>query len=134
MSTLADKIDLLFKTFTKPDGREYTYNEVGEGSGVNSSYLWRLRTGKATNPGHRVLAALSEFFQVPPAYFFEEEMEEEYLEDLKLAQRLREEGIDRIALRASGLDEEGKRRILDMIEYIRKARGLDSDSEVNERE
>lgn len=128
MSDLAEKIDRLFKTFTKPDGSEYTYREVEEGTGnaVTAAYVWRLRTGKADNPGYRVLAALCRFFGVSITYFFSDEPEAEaYVKDLRLARALREAGVEQIALRASELDEDSRQDVLKIIEYVRKAQGLE---------
>ena len=51
---------------------------------------------------------------------------EERIEDLKLANELRQAGVAEIATRASGLDEGGRKTVLEMIEYIRKAQGLNS--------
>jgi len=134
MPTLAEKIDLLFKTFRKPDGSQYTYQEVEEGTGkaITGAYVWKLRTGKAENPSYKVLKVLSDFFEVPVSFFFEEEVSEEYLQNLKLATQLREAGVQHIALRAGDLDEAGKRAVLEMIEYVRKAQGLQS--ELNDRD
>jgi len=134
MTTLAEKIDLLFKTFKKPDGSQYTYQEVEEGTGkaITGAYVWKLRTGKAENPSYKVLKVLSDFFQVPVSFFFEEEVSEEYLQNLKLATQLREAGVQHIALRAGDLDEAGKRAVMEMIEYVRKAQGLQS--ELNDRD
>jgi len=134
MTTLAEKIDLLFKTFKKPDGSQYTYQEVEEGTGkaITGAYVWKLRTGKAENPSYKVLKVLSDFFQVPVSFFFEEEVSEEYLQNLKLATQLRGAGVQHIALRAGDLDEAGKRAVMEMIEYVRKAQGLQS--ELNDRD
>lgn len=129
MSTLAKKIDLLFKNFKKPDGQEFTYQEVEEGTNkaVTGAYVWKLRTGKAENPGYRVLKALSDFFGVSVSYFFDEqEPSEEYVQKLRLAAELHKAGVAHIALRASDLDEAGRRAVLEMIEYVRKAQGLQS--------
>ena len=126
--TLAERIETLFGTFRKKDGKEYTYKEVeaGTGKAVTAPYVWKLRTGQATNPSIRVLSALSEFFSVPISYFIEDTSKEE-LANLKLAAELRNSGTARIALRASDLDEDGQRAVLEMIEYVRKAQGLDED-------
>jgi hypothetical protein len=40
--------------------------------------------------------------------------------------------VQHIALRAGDLDEAGKRAVLEMIEYVRKAQGLQS--ELNDRD
>jgi hypothetical protein len=55
------------------------------------------------------------------SYFFEEAPSPEYVKDLHLATKLNKEGVTRIALRASDLDERGKQAVLEMIELVRKA-------------
>ena len=122
--TFSEKLDHLFKTVIKPDGTEYTYEEVEEGTGkaMTASYIWRLRTGKARNPGYRVIKALSDFFNVEPNYFFRDGTTEESLARSNLAKRLEIAGVEGIALRASEMDEAGKQALLEMIEYIRQLR------------
>jgi transcriptional regulator with XRE-family HTH domain len=124
--TLAERIEILFKTFRRRDGREHTYKDVeaGTGKAVTAPYVWKLRTGEAKNPSIRILRALSEFFGVPMTYFVEDTSEEE-LANLELAAQLRDTGVARIALLARDLDEDGQRSILEMIDYVRKAQGLD---------
>jgi len=95
VSSLAEKIDLLFKTFKHPDGGEYTYQEVEEGTGkaITGAYVWKLRSGRAKNPSYKVLKVLTDFFKVPVSFLFEEEVSQEYLHYLKLAAQLREAGV-----------------------------------------
>src|SRR5258706_42082 len=68
----AAKLNRLFKEKRKPDGTLYTQTEVVENTkGVLTRvYLWKLRTGRASNPGLQVIRALAEFFGVDPSYFF----------------------------------------------------------------
>lgn len=128
---LAGKVDRLFRIHLKPDGSQYSYEDVQKGTGgaVTGSYVWKLRTGKAQNPGYRVLAALSKFFDVPVTYFFSEEpvAEEEYEEDMALAHSLRKAEVKQIVLRLGDLDDDAKADILSMVNYIRKAYGLDQE-------
>jgi transcriptional regulator with XRE-family HTH domain len=127
MESVDKKLDLLFKTFLKPDGTEYTYEEIAEGidHAVSSVAIWKLRVGKVKNPAYRTLEAIAEFFDVPIEYFSSSERpSEEYVQELKLARVLQEAGVAQIALRASDLGESAKRDILSMIEYARKAQGL----------
>jgi transcriptional regulator with XRE-family HTH domain len=124
----AQRLDALFKQFMHPDGREYTYEEVQNGTGkaVTAGYIWRLRTGKATNPGYWVIKALGDFFGVAPNYFFENETQasETLSEQVNadLAERFQESSIKDIALRASELDENARHAILSMIECILQAK------------
>jgi len=127
MNAISEKVDLLFKTFLKSDGTEYTYEEVAEGIEhvVSSVAIWKLRTGKTKNPSYRFLEALARFFDVPIDYFAESERPaNEHVRELKLAHVLEETGVAEIALRASDLEESAKRDILSMINYARKAQGL----------
>lgn len=120
----AQRLDHLFKTITRPDGSEYTYEEVQNGTGraVTAAYIWRLRSGKATNPGYGVIRALSKFFNVNPSYFFQNEEEANAAvnrqANIDLAARFQDSSIRDVALRASELDEAGRQAILGMIEYI----------------
>jgi hypothetical protein len=43
----------------------------GTSKAVTAGYIWRLRVGKATNPGYDVIQALAHFFGVDPACFSE---------------------------------------------------------------
>ena len=137
-TNLAGKLDRLFRTHLRSDGNQYSYEDVEKGTGgaVTGPYVWKLRTGKAQNPGYRVLAALSKFFDVPVTYFFAEEpvSEHEYEEDMALARSLRKAGVKQIALRVSDLDEEAREDILSMIEYVRTARGLPSSEGADQRD
>ncbi|MFQ5433946.1 MAG: XRE family transcriptional regulator [Anaerolineae bacterium] len=121
----AQRLDKLFKTCTKADGSEYSYEEVQNGTGkaVTAAYIWRLRTGKATNPGLGVIRALSRFFGVSPSYFVREDPAKAQAmarsqANADLAVRFEDDAVKNIALRASELDEAGKQALLSMIDYI----------------
>lgn len=123
-NNFAHRLDFLFKTIRRPDGGEYSYEEVQNGTGkaVTAAYIWRLRTGKATNPGYWVIKALSDFFHIDPNYFFQNEAEARQIANdqvnTALAVRFQDHSVKDIALRASELDEAGRQAILGMIEYI----------------
>ncbi len=117
----AAKLNRLFKEKRKPDGTLYTQTEVIESTkGVLTRvYLWKLRTGRASNPGFLVIQALAEFFGVDPSYFFvNDKMSKEFA---KQSQK-RDQLVDQIALRSSELDDKGKQTILYMIESIVKSK------------
>jgi transcriptional regulator with XRE-family HTH domain len=127
--TLAEKIDRLFQTVHPADG-EYTHEEVASaireagGPTISGSYLWQLRKGVRDNPTMRHLEALSEFFGVPPAYFFDDDVTARIDAELSLLASLRDSSVRQVALRASGLSAESIEAIVEMIERVRKLEGL----------
>jgi len=129
--TLAEKLDLLFRT-RHPAGRgEYTYEEVAEGikelggPTIAVTQLWQLRTGKQTNPRQSQIEALAAFFKVPVSYFFKDNEETARLHArLELLAAMRNNDVERIALRAADLSPESLRAIAQIIEQARHIEGL----------
>ncbi|GAA1137798.1 transcriptional regulator with XRE-family HTH domain [Kitasatospora gansuensis] len=121
---LAGRIERLFRTVRRPDREPYSNEEVARacreatGESFSTTYLWQLRTGRRDNPTKRHLEALARFFQVPPAYFFEDGQSERIAEELVLLGALRDAGVRDVALRAVTLSPEGLGTISDMIEAI----------------
>jgi transcriptional regulator with XRE-family HTH domain len=78
--TIAQLVDALFKEHRKPDGQEYSYQEVSKAleGGLDASYIAKVRRGVIKNPGRDALMLLCRFFRVPASYFFPE------LDDLAL--------------------------------------------------
>src|SRR6188768_2513129 len=70
----ADLVDALFLTHRRPDGKEYTYQEVSNGINgeLDPSYITKVRKGIIKNPGRDALKLLCFFFHVPASYFFPE--------------------------------------------------------------
>src|SRR5689334_2120708 len=101
----AVRLNNLFEEKRKPDGSQYSQNEVIDGTNdvLNRVYLWKLRTGRASNPSFQVIQALAEFFGVDPSYFFEsDEVRSDFQQNEK-----RDQLLDLIALRSSELDDAG---------------------------
>ncbi|WP_431885702.1 XRE family transcriptional regulator [Micromonospora wenchangensis] len=122
--TLAEKINRLFEVVRRPDREQYRNEEVATacraatGESFSTTYLWQLRNGRRTNPTKRHLEALAQFFQVPAAYFFDDEQSARIVEELELLGALRDSAVRQIALRAVTLSPEGLDTISDMIEAI----------------
>jgi transcriptional regulator with XRE-family HTH domain len=128
--SLADKIDHLFKT-VHPAGRgEYTYKEVadslraGGDPAISASYVWQLRKGIKDNPTKKHLEALSAFFGVPPAYFFDDTVTARIDAQLALLAAMRDAGVEHVALRAAGLSADSLGAITGIIEHARRLEGL----------
>ena len=125
-ATLAEKIDALFRVVRREDREAYTHEEVARacreatGESFSATYLWQLRTGRRDNPTKRHLEALAQFFQIPVAYFFDDEQGARIAAELELLGALRDAGVRSVALRAVNLSPEGMGTISDMIDLIAK--------------
>jgi len=123
----AKKINTLFDVKTKRDGSKYTQEEVIQGTNgvLTRAYLWKLRTGRARNPGFNIVQALADFFEVDINYFRVDEDEEKEL----LEKARRNKLVSEVALRASMYSEETVLAIINMMEYIEKNRSDTGKSE-----
>lgn len=130
VGTLAARVDRLFRTFLRPDGREFSYDQVataiGSGGGptISANYLYLLRRGLRDNPTKRHIEALAAFFKVPPAYFFDDDLAQQVERELDLLMAIRSSGVQGIALRAAGLSAETLEAVHHMIENARRIEGL----------
>ena len=113
---LADRLNTLFELKRKPDGSQYSQEEVIQGTqGILSrAYLWKLRTGRAKNPGFHIIQALADFFAVDIYYFAVEKAAGVEMID----QAREDELVEQITLRSSMLGREGKLALLNMIDFI----------------
>ncbi|MEU9336333.1 helix-turn-helix domain-containing protein [Streptomyces sp. NPDC048290] len=123
-TTLAGRIEALFRIVRRPDQQPYTNEEVATacreatGESFSATYLWQLRTGRRDNPTKRHLEALAGFFQVPPAYFFDDATGVEIASQLELLGAFRDAGVRSVALRAVGLSPEALGTVSDLIDVI----------------
>ncbi|MFE0458515.1 XRE family transcriptional regulator [Kitasatospora sp. NPDC058965] len=128
-TTLAEKIDGLFQVVRRPNREQYSHEEVAKacreatGETFSATYLWQLRTGRRDNPTKRHLEALAQFFQVPVAYFFDDEQGAAIAQELELLGALRDAGVRSVALRAVNLSPEGVGTISDLIDVIARREG-----------
>ncbi|MFC9650652.1 XRE family transcriptional regulator [Streptomyces sp. NPDC056937] len=123
-SSLADKIDGLFRAVRRPNREQYSHEEVARacreatGDSFSATYLWQLRTGRRDNPTKRHLEALARFFDVPVAYFFDGDQGAAIARELELLAALRDAGVRSVALRAVNLSPESVGTISDLIDVI----------------
>ena len=112
-------VDQLFKTHLRPDGKEYSYQDVAAALNgeIDSTYLGKLRNGKVPNPGRNVLKLLCLFFEVPASYFFPE------LEPMAAGEEdpaLDGEKRLLIALRSAGLSADVQAHLQALIKALRQ--------------
>jgi len=127
---VSEKIDHLFHTVRRHDGREYTYDDVEQGTEarVSRSYVWKLRHGRNNNPSLDVIEALAQFFQVKPEYFFATERIDEARahEMAAVAALLQDSAVRTVAERARGLSPsslEAVSNLIDSLHAIEQSRG-----------
>ncbi|ATL66345.1 helix-turn-helix domain-containing protein [Nocardia terpenica] len=126
-----NKLNRLFATVTPGEGREYSNEQVASaitaaGVPISQSYIWQLRKGIKDNPTLKHVQALSDFFGVPPAYFFDEAITDQVaarLAEVKAEQRrLTEiaEGTEAqlMALRAGTLSPKRRRQVMDLLDVV----------------
>lgn len=130
--SLADKLNHLFASMRPQTGREFSNEDVARGladqSGVtiSQSYIWQLRKGKKENPTLRHLKALADFFGVPAAYFFDDEVTdriEEQLAALAAAQaKINEEDSQArlMAMRAGELSPARRRQVMELLDVVHR--------------
>ena len=107
---LADRLDKLFRSVRRPDGREYSHREVSEaitraGEPISHSYIGQLRAGQKDNPTLRHMRALARFFGVPVEYFTSTELAAEVNRELDLLVALKDLRVHAVALRHAVLPE-----------------------------
>jgi hypothetical protein len=139
-SSLAQRIDRLFRTFLSPKGREYSYREVAaaiskseesgrRGEAISAAYIWGLRTGVKDNPTLKHLQGLGRFFPVSPAYFFDEEFTE-LPDDARILAATTRDTVRRLAVAALQLSDESVNVLLNLASHLRTLEGLPATAEV----
>ncbi|SHU55662.1 ESX-1 secretion-associated regulator EspR [Mycobacteroides abscessus subsp. abscessus] len=90
-------------------------------------YLSLLRRGERVNPAPEIVAALAEFFQVNPAYFYNAEYAESVDRDLGWLVTLRDLEVREIATRSYALSPESRRVVADIVERLCDVEGVSPD-------
>jgi transcriptional regulator with XRE-family HTH domain len=118
---IALKLKYLLDNYTKANGERYSYTEIAEltGGQIDHSWLSKLASGQATRPGLQVLKALTSFFKIDASFWFRdlEEWKAEY-ENQQIKLTDKEINAQKIALRASSLDEDSQQIVLDLIQSL----------------
>lgn len=111
---MALRMQYLIATNRKPDNTAYSIDEIARGTGVSHSYLRNMLAGRQDNPSRKVMAALADFFEVSPVYFFAPRNE-------TTAARHAPASEIEVALRsAEQLGPDGRRILLDMIRLAQR--------------
>jgi transcriptional regulator with XRE-family HTH domain len=125
-STLAAKLDYLFRQVHPRARGEFSYREVAAGvesaggPTISPTYIMYLRKGERTNPTMQHLEALAKFFGVPTAYFLDDDTTVRTVEELDVVAAMRDEDVRTLALHVSELSPEGRAAVARMVEELRR--------------
>ncbi|GGM81241.1 hypothetical protein GCM10012275_59850 [Longimycelium tulufanense] len=107
--------------------RRFSNQYVGEQTGLSRSYIDGLRNGRNTNPGLNVLTALVKFFNdhrdpnrpaITVSYLAGDEAGPIEVEDDVLRERLADQDVRTIAMRAGEASARTRRQILAMLDVL----------------
>lgn len=132
--SIAERLDHLFRTFHKRDGKEYSHREVERelrdrfGEQLSHAYIGQLRAGRQDNPTIKALRALAMFFGVPVDYFVSEAVAREVDKELQLAAQLVElrdhPSLGTLVVRARGLSDRSLESVIAIMDRVREIEGL----------
>lgn len=130
-TTFAARLNRLFDTVYPPGRGPHTSAEViaalkAEGVTMSAPYLSQLRSGNRTNPSTATLAALANFFRIKSAYFTDDEYYEKLDRELSWLAMMRDDGVRRLALRASELSPEAQDEVMERVNELRRTEHLDA--------
>ncbi|WP_460399138.1 helix-turn-helix domain-containing protein [Actinophytocola sediminis] len=102
--TLAEKLNYLLDRIRRDDGRRFTHAQVADavarstGRPCDRGYISQLCSGTRDNPTMIVLEALADFFDVSPAFFFDDARSRHIAEQIELAIALQDPDTRALAL------------------------------------
>lgn len=99
---ISQLINLLFSRITKPDGRSYTAAEVAKQTGISTTMISALRSGRKDNPSLKIIRSLLGFFDVSLGY-----MEAETIEKASAFLEMRNHSNQKRAVAFRGLEAQG---------------------------
>jgi transcriptional regulator with XRE-family HTH domain len=130
-TTFSARLNRLFDTVYPPGRGPHTSAEViaalkAEGITMSAPYLSQLRSGNRTNPSSATMAALANFFRIKSSYFTDDEYYAKLDKEMAWVSTLRDDGVRRLALRASELSPEGQLDVMERINQLRREEHLDA--------
>ena len=117
---ISQKLDLLMR-LGEARGLPVSYRALSAATGESANNIRKIHVGLNTNPGFRILSALTSYFGTDLGYFQCKSPTacRDYLE-----RSLRERLIQRLERGSQGLSEEALDFIAGLMDYVRRAEGL----------
>lgn len=137
MAELSDRLNHLFASVRPVSGQEYTNEQVASaisvgGVTISQSYIWQLRKGRKDNPTLKHVQALAEFFGVPAAYFFDDDVSDRVGERLSALRAEQDKAggaeVRLMAMRAGELSERGRRQVMELLDVVYRLEQVERES------
>lgn len=129
---LAERLELLFCTVPRAVGSTQLHSAdsvaaalAAQGIHVTPTHLANLRAGRRDNPSAVLLAGIARVFDVPLAYFFEDDVAQDASSGLRTLTALRDAGVQKVMLRAQGVSPTSLEAVATVLAQIRLIEGLD---------
>lgn len=133
---LAERLELLFSTIPRAAGSDQLHSSESlaaalqkQGIQVTPTHLANLRAGRRDNPSAVLLAGIARVFDVPLAYFFEEDVAADVSSGLRTLATLRDAGVQKVMMRAQGVSSSNLEAVAEVLAQIRRIEGLDQSVE-----
>jgi transcriptional regulator with XRE-family HTH domain len=122
--SFAGKLAYLIETVHPPDRGPYSYREIaagiaGHSGAMTAAGIHQLVTGKQPHPRIHYVAALAEFFGVPPAYFFDETTAAQINNQIAQVSAWRDTEARHIAERVVELNSRDRHTVTNLIDTLR---------------
>ncbi|MGP3950009.1 helix-turn-helix transcriptional regulator [Streptomyces sp. 7N604] len=129
----AERLEHLFAhMYPAAQGRPYTNGEVARATGLSTTAIGYLRTGR-NRPSLETAARLAGFFGVPLDFFRNDEVAVRVQAELTDLAAIRDHRARRILRRSAGLPAAMQAAVEQIIDEYRKAAGLPSDPDDDEQ-
>lgn len=118
---LAAKVNYLFDTFKKQDGKKYQKTEVEAATNgrIDQPWLSKIAKARISRPDLQTLEALTDFFQVDVSFWFKSlEDWKSQLEKEKQLEKEAEENAQQIATMAHRLPPDSQKVVLDLMNSL----------------
>ncbi|KAF0845445.1 helix-turn-helix domain-containing protein [Nocardia caishijiensis] len=129
MSHFATRLNELFRNPPEQVADRCTNRQVARslqaaGHRISAPYLSQLRSGGRSNPSWRTVAALADYFQVEPDYFFARDLNGSNVDDNTLLARLQLDRPRLFLVQTIGLSRDSIDLLVTMAEHLRSSEGL----------
>ncbi|MFB9743814.1 hypothetical protein ACFFOU_22090 [Pseudonocardia sulfidoxydans] len=137
--TVPERLNYLFQNIRSVEDKPYSAAQVARwiednGGEISSVYILKILNGERNEPSQRYLKDLARFFEVSPAFFWEDEPADLDAGELRERIVLRDGHLRAMMLRVARLSPGAQQAVSAIVEVLLKAEGKGSDEELRRTE